>query len=156
MDDSVCNFERQSGEEIKEHEPQKDVVPTAVPQYHASRGSVPFRRKQSGVYCTQVVETQDEKNEGEHILEENEAFYDELEVECLEALAMMTLAKHRRAEVNRARQFFRKHQSSEDSKARLDKLKQKLSCARCGQLGHWKDDNDCPANVKVLNWRKPR
>ena len=91
-----------------------------------------------------MVETQDEENEGEHVLEENEDFYDELEVEFQEAVAMMTLAKQRRAEVDRARQFSRKHQSSEDSKARLDKLKQKLLCARCGQLGHWKDDNDCP------------
>ena len=67
---------------------------------------------------------------------------------------MMTIAKQRRTEVDRARQFFRKHQSSEDSKARLDKLKQKLPCARRGQLGHWKDDNDCPAKVKAVNWEE--
>ena len=65
-----------------------------------------------------MVETQDEENEGEQVLEENEAFYDELDVEYQEAVAMMTLAKQRRAEVNRARQFSRKHQSFEDSKAR--------------------------------------
>ena len=70
-----------------------------------------------------MVETQDEQNEGEEVLEENEAFYDELEVEYQEAVAMMTLAKQRRGEVNRARQFSRKHQSSEDTTNRLDKLK---------------------------------
>ena len=81
---------------------------------------------------------------------------DEWEAEYQEAVAMMTVARQRRAEVNRARQFFREPQSFEGRKAQLDKLKQKLPCARCGQLGHWKDDNDCPAKVKVLNWRKPR
>ena len=56
--------------------------------------------------------------------------------------------------MDRARQFFRKPQSSEDRKAKFDKLKQKLPCARCGQLGHWKDDNDCSAKVKVVNWEE--
>ena len=63
-------------------EPQRETpMLTVVPQVHASRGGVPLRRKQSGVYSTQVVETQDEENEGEQFLEENEAFCDELEVE---------------------------------------------------------------------------
>ena len=35
VDDSVCNFERQLGEEIK---PQRDAMLTAVLQVHASRG----------------------------------------------------------------------------------------------------------------------
>ena len=74
--------------------------------------------------------------------------------EYREAAAMMTIAKQRRAEVDRARQFFRKHPSSEGSKARLDKLKQKLPCARCGQLGHWKDVHDCPAKVKAVTWEE--
>ena len=65
---------------------------------------------------------------------------DEWEAEYQEAVAMMTVARQRRAEVNRARQFFREPQSFEGRKAQLDKLKQKLPCARCGQLGHWKDD----------------
>ena len=68
---------------------------------------------------------------------------------------MMTLAKQRRAEVDRSRHFFRKPQSSEDRKAQLDKLKHKFPCAQCRQVGHWKDDDDCPAKVKVVNWRKP-
>ena len=38
----------------------------------------------------------------------------------------MTISKQRRAEADRARQFFRKPQSSEDRKARLDKLKQNV------------------------------
>ena len=61
----------------------------------------------------------------------------------------MTTAKQRRTEVDRARQFFRTPQSSEDSKTQLDKLEQKFPCARCGQ-----DDNDCPAKLKVVDWRE--
>ena len=76
VDGSVCNFDRQPSEEIKEYEPQRDAMRTAVPQVHASRGRVPLR-KQSGVYSAQAEETQDEENEGEQVLEENETFYDE-------------------------------------------------------------------------------
>ena len=42
------------------------------------------------------------------ILEENEASDDELEVEHQAAVAMMTIAKQRRAEADRAIQFLRK------------------------------------------------
>ena len=96
------------------------------------------------------MEAQDE----ELVLETNEASDDELEAEYQEAVALTTIAKQRRAEVDRARQFFRKPQSSEDRKAKLDNLKQKVPRARCGQLGHWKDDNDYPAKVKVVNWEE--
>ena len=82
-----------------------------------------------------MVEAQDEEDEEEHVLEANEASDDESEAEYQEAVAMMTVAKQPRTEVDRARQFFRKPQLSEDRKARLDKRKQKLPCARCGQLG---------------------
>ena len=154
VDDVVCDFERQPGEETKEHGPLRDAMVMAVPQARALRGSVPLRRKQSGAYLCQVVEAQDEDDEGEHVLEENEAAEDELEAEYQEAVAMLTIANQRRAEVDRARQFFRKPQSSEDRKAQLDKLNQKFPCAQCGQLGFWKDDNDCPSKVKVVNWEE--
>ena len=108
-----------------------------------------MRRKQSGASSAQAVEAQDEEAEGEHVLEENKASDDELEAESQEAVAVMTIAKQRKAEVDRARQIFRKPQSSEERKARLDKLKQKFPCERCGQLGHWKDDGYCPAKVKA-------
>ena len=95
-------------------------------------------------------EARDEGNEEVHVLEAKEASDDELEAEYQEAVAMMTVARHLRAEVNRARQFFREPQSFEGRKAQL------LPCARCGQLGHWKDDNDCPTKVKAVDWRKPK
>ena len=56
--------------------------------------------------------------------------------------------------MKRTRQFFRKSQSSEDRKARLDKLKQKLPCARCGQPGYWKNDNECLAKEMVVHWKE--
>ena len=75
-------------------------------------------------------------------LEANEASDDELEAENQEAVALMTIVKQRRAA---------KPQSSGDHDAELDKLKQKLPCARCRQRGHWKDDHYCLAKVK-RNW----
>ena len=61
-----------------------------------------------------------------------EASDDELEAEYQEAVAMMTVAKQRRAEVDSARQFFREPQSLEGRKAQLDKLsgETSLSVAR--------------------------
>ena len=111
-----------------EYEPLRDAMLTAIPRAGALRGCVPLHRTQSGAYSAQVVEAQDE--------EDDEASDDELEAEHQETMALITIAKQRRAEVDRARQFFRKPQSSEERKARLDKLKQKLPCPRCGQLRH--------------------
>ena len=74
---------------------------TAIPRAGALRGGVPLHRKQSGAYYAQVVEAQDEKDEEEHDLEANEAYDDELEAEYQEAVAMMTIAKQRRAEVDK-------------------------------------------------------
>ena len=130
-----------------EYEPLRDAMLMAIPRAGALRGGFPSHRKQSGVYSAQVVEAQDEEHEGAHVLEENEA-------SDKEAVATLTIARQRRTEVDRARQFFGKPQSSEDRKARLDKVKQKFPCAKCCQLGHWKDDNDCPAKVKVVNWEE--
>ena len=111
-----------------------------------------MHRKQSGACLAQVVEAQDDEDEEKHVLEANEASGDDLEAKYQEAVALMTIANQRRAEVDLARQFFRKPKSSEDRNARLDKLKQKFPCAKCGQPGHWKDDNKCPAKVKVVHW----
>ena len=127
---------------------------TAIPRACALRGCIPLHRKQSGAYSAQVVEAQDGEDEEEHVLDANQASDDEPEAEYQEAVALMTIAKHRRAEVDRARQLFRKPQSSEDRKARLHKLKLKFPRATRGELGHWKDDNECPAKVKVVDWEE--
>ena len=55
-----------------------------------------------------MVEAQDEEDEEERVLETNEASDDELEAEHRETIALITIAKQRRAEVDQARQFFRK------------------------------------------------
>ena len=41
VDDFVCDFERQPGEEIKEYEPLRDAMLMAVPQARALRGVFP-------------------------------------------------------------------------------------------------------------------
>ena len=94
-----------------------------------------------------MEEAPEEEDEEGCFLEANEEPDNELDAEYQEAVALMTIAKQRRAEVDQARQLFRKLQSSEDRTARLDKLKRRLPCVRCGRLGQWKDDNECPAKV---------
>ena len=116
--------------------------------------SVPLSRKKPGAYSAQVVEAQDEEDEKEHFLEANGGSQRRVGGEHEEAVALMTTEKQRRSEVDQARQFFRKPQSSEDHKARLDKLNWTLPCMRCGQLVHWKHDNECPADVRVDNWEE--
>ena len=63
VDDFVCDFERQPGEEIKEYEPLRDAMLTAIPQARAVRGDVPLHRKEPGAYSAQVVEAQNEEDE---------------------------------------------------------------------------------------------
>ena len=93
MDDFVYDFERQPSEEIKEYEPLRDAMIMAVPQARALRGGVPLRRNQSGAYSAQVVEAQDEEDEGEQVLQGKEASDDELEAEVTrKEWAMMTVA----------------------------------------------------------------
>ena len=117
---------------LYEYEPLRGAMLTPIPRAGALRGSVPFDRKQLGAFSAQVAAAHDEEDEEEHFLEANEASDDELEAEHWEAVALMTIAKQRRAEVDKASQFFRKPQSSEDRTARLGKLKQRLPCVRCG------------------------
>ena len=68
---------------------------------------------------------------------------DEFETEYLEAMALPTIVKQRRAG---------KPPSSGDTKAELDKPEQKLPCVRWRQMGHWKDGHHCLAKVKRVNW----
>ena len=69
---------------------------------------------------------------------------EELESAYQEACAYLTRAKKQRREVEKARGFFRKDPGS--SKDHVDKLKQKHPCSRCGSLGHWYKDPQCPKN----------
>ena len=63
-----------------------------------------------------MVLAQDEEDEEERVLETNEASDDELEAEHRETMALITIAKQRRAEVDQARQFFRKKRNSKESR----------------------------------------
>ena len=62
-----------------EYEPLRDATLTAIPRAGALRSGAPLHRKQSGAHSAQVVETQDEEDEEEDVLEANEASDDELE-----------------------------------------------------------------------------
>ena len=106
VDDVVCNFDRPSGEEIKKYEPLSDAMLTSIPQTHASRRGVPLCRKQSGVDYAPVIEAHDE--EESRSSRKMRLPVIRLEIEHKDAVAVMTLGKQRRAEVNRARQFSRK------------------------------------------------
>eukprot|EP00971_Amphidinium_carterae_P271668 5390623-Amphidinium_carterae.1 len=64
---------------------------------------------------------------------------------------MMTQAKRNRSELEQARQFYRKSDDKskpsgqgETKQEKMKRLKSRLSCARCGALGHLKDDMECP------------
>ena len=100
VDDFVCVLERQPDEG------NQGVRATERRHGHGDSSSsrfarcFPLRRKQSGEYSVQVVESHDEEDEGEHLLEENEPSDDELEAEYQEAVALMTIAKQCRAEVD--------------------------------------------------------
>jgi len=60
----------------------------------------------------------------------------------------MTQARKQRAEIEKARDFYKnpkknggKDKSQDD---RMKQLKLRLPCMACGALGHWKDDKECP------------
>ena len=75
---------------------------------------------------------------------------EELRVGVQEAEAFITQAKKHRSEIEKARGFFKRGATgdSRDKTDRIKKLKARLPCAKCGQLGHWKDDPECPMNKK--------
>ena len=110
-----------------------------------------LHRKQSGAFSSQVVEAQDDEDDGEHVFKAKDALDDELEADYQEAVAMMTVAKQRSVELDRARQFFQEPQSLEGCKAQLDMVRN----FHVLDVGNWAID-DCPAKGKVVNWRKPK
>ena len=57
---------------------------------------------------------------------------------------MLKLTLKQRAEVEKARGFFKKGVSSEDRDKGTNPLKAKLPCSKCGGLGHWHKDKECP------------
>ena len=89
----------------------------------------------------------DEASEGEEV-----DLPEELRLADEETKAYMTQAKKQRADVEKARGFYRKGSGKGGGKGKdaterteyLKKLKARLPCAVCGALGHWKDDPECP------------
>jgi len=97
-------------------------------------------------------EEYDDLDEYEESSEEEEPEHDETEYNCPDELeaalvdseAFLTRAKKQRAEIEKARGFFKKGAPKADQKAGTQALKNKLPCAKCGQRGHWHKDDDCP------------
>ena len=71
---------------------------------------------------------------------------EELRTAYSEARVYLTQAKRHRAELEKARGFYKKTGVSDAAakEAYMKKLKHRLPCTRCGGLGHWKDDKECP------------
>jgi len=68
----------------------------------------------------------------------------ELEEAIKESNAFLTRAKKQRAEVEKARGYFKKGASPGKDDEKIKGLKSKLPCAKCGALGHWFKDKICP------------
>ena len=133
-DEPQAAVEKESeGERMNEYKPQRNAMPTAILRAGALRGVVPLHQRQPGARSAQGVEA----------LEANEVSDDEVEAEYQEAVALTTIVKQGRAG---------KPQSSGEHKAELDNLEQKLPCAQCRHMCHWKDGHHCLATVKRVNW----
>ena len=118
---------------IYEYKPQRDVMPTAILRAGALQGGVPLHQRQPGAYSFRGMDA----------VEANAVSDDELETEYQEAIALLTLAKQRRAW---------KPQFSIDHNAELNKLEQKLPRAQWRHMGDWKDGHQCLAKVNRVNW----
>ena len=85
-------------------------------------------------------------SEGED--DEQEGNYDnvpvELEEAYAEATAFLTRAKKQRAEIEKARGFFKKGADPKKQGDGSKNLKSKLPCSKCGGFGHWHKDPECP------------
>ena len=123
-------------------------------------GKAPFRKFPHKVHEVEA----DDDAEGEAVADEDEtadtaaAFaFDGLPEELLEAFeeneAYITQAKKSRSEMEKARDFYKKP-SRGSNPDRIKELKSRLPCVKCGKLGHWKDDPECPkfvANASGVN-----
>jgi hypothetical protein len=80
--------------------------------------------------------------------EEEESDDDDCPEELTEALeeanVLLTRAKKQRAEVEKARGFFKKGAKQDGRDDKVGAMKNKLPCSKCGQLGHWHKDKNCP------------
>ena len=61
-----------------------------------------------------------------------------------EAEAFFTRAKKQRAEVEKARGFFKEGVLDKDREKDTNPLKSKLACSECGKLHHWHKAPECP------------
>ena len=97
-------------------------------------------------YDYDAEDDEDEDGSGEEQQDEGEwdECPSELEEAAVEAEAFLTRAKKQRADIEKARGFFKKGVSSGDRDKGTKDAKQRLPCSKCGKLGHWHKDPECP------------
>ena len=139
--------------------------------YHAGNKKPPFRRfmkkKPFKAHETNQEDDNPEEDEDDEEEEEYDEDYDheddydadgeegefeevpdELAEGLLDAEALFTRAKKARAEMEKARGFFKKGAPSDGRKEGMKSLKDKMPCSKCGKLGHWHNDLECPEKDK--------
>ena len=113
-----------------------------------------------GVNATQQKETDPSESaepsegiEDEQTANNAEGLPEELVGAIEEHEVNMTQAKKFRGEMEKARGFYLRPEKRDDAgqRERMMKLKQRPPCARCGKLGHWKDDPECPRHPQRSN-----
>ena len=94
----------------------------------------------------------EEVDEQEGDAPEDQSWDTELPAELAEAVTesdiFVSQAKRHRAEIEKARDFFKRKDPSAQRAEHLQKLKDRFPCMRCGETGHWKDDVKCPKHPK--------
>ena len=135
-----------------------------APAHYGRRGQHQGRRRPHGAHETEGgnymdddgEESQDDTTGGDEAAgngatgsDPDPSLPDELAHAIEENEVMMTQAKKHRADIDKAREFYKKPRGNKPEKStsdRIARLKQRLPCAACGRLGHWKDDPEYPRN----------
>ena len=100
-------------------------------------------------------EKDDEESQAPDDATENNDVPEELEEALAEAEAYVTRAKKSRAELEKARGFFKKDGPNEGKDDKMKSLKSRLPCSKCGKLGHWHKDPDCPMKTQPFKKKDP-
>ena len=81
----------------------------------------------------------------------------ELRIGGSEATVFLTQAASQSFEAGQVRCFYQggDDRDSKDKREHVRKLKACFPCVKCGGLGHWKDDLECPMNKEFYEeWRQ--
>ena len=99
-------------------------------------------------------ESEAEEEEQKEDQDEYEDLPPELEEAKKEADIYFSRAKKQRAEIEKARGFFKKGASQSSRDDATKSLKGKLPCSKCGQLGHWHKDKVVLSSMSLSRIRR--